>query len=392
MYQVAKMAKNRYSNRDMKSGLFGKFFKSKETPYYTAVDLGSTMVRTAVFKPASELEELKILGMGAHMQGRKSMYGGQILDFDAVTDTLKIALDEANLQAGVTSNQVVLGLSGGLIHSKGLRVRTRRANPENKLEEAEFDVLAQQIEDKTLQKAQHELEETFKTEFTRVETSFTGFEVDGARVSTPIGLAGSEIEIAVLHYFIQPDKLRSINSMIEQLGLEIASLVETSVHFAVEQMHSLGDFVLLDIGGDATEVVVVMGGKVIGNEVLFIGGSDFTWQIHQDLNTSFENAENMKLDYGQGHLDQERARSVKHSLETAMEWWVEGVAATLSEFQSGDLPPKLLITGESRHLAELRSRLSAYPWMKFLHFVNFPKIEVAQGKLPNIEALTRIEL
>lgn len=376
----------------MKLNPFGRFFKPKPSPYFTAVDLGSSVIRAAIFKPEDDVEGVAVLGLGSQMQGKKSMYGGQILDLDAVTDSLKLALEEANLKAGVESTQVVLGLSGGMIQARGLRVRTKRTHPSEKLSENEFEIIAQQIEEKTLQKAQQELQAKYGIEFTRVETSFTGFEVDGAKVSTPIGLAGHEVEIAVLHYFIEPAKLNIVNTLMDQFGLEIVSLLETSVNLAVGHVTSHGDFVLLDVGGDVTEIVVVTAGKVVGNEVIFIGGSDLTWQIQQDLNTSFENAESLKLEYAQGHLDQDRARLVKHSIETALEVWVDGVAAALGEFKVNDLPPRLVVAGESRHLGEVRSRLSAYPWTKYLHFVNFPKIETIQGKLPNIEALTRVEL
>ncbi|NTV30601.1 hypothetical protein HGA91_01290 [candidate division WWE3 bacterium] len=376
----------------MKGKLLGNIFKQKKTPYYTAIDLGSSAIRVAVFEPADEQHESRIIGMGSQIQGRKSMYAGQITNLDAVTDSLKLALDEATLKSDSQSNQVVLGLSGGMIHVRGLRVRTKRSHPTEILTEKEFEVIAQKIEEKTLNKALQELQAKCGSELTRVETSFTGFEVDGARVSTPIGLAGNEIEVAVLHYFIDQTKLNTINALIDQFNLEIVSLIETSVQAAVDLSKDGNDFILLDVGGDSTEVVVVVSGKVVGNEVLFIGGNDITWQIQQDLNTSYDNAENLKLEYAQGHLDQDRGRMTKHSIETALEIWVEGIASALSEFKVNDLPPRLIISGESRHLSEIKSRLSAYPWTKFLHFVNFPKIETISGKLPNIEALTRVEL
>lgn len=378
----------------MKLPILSNFFKSKETDYYITVDLGSLEIKTAIFKKGTEFEGLKILGIGTQPQGLSCMRGGRVLDLDAVAESLQLALEEVHLKAGVTPTQLqlILGLSPDVICATGLRVRTHRSQPEKQIDQAEFEVLATQVEEKTLTRAKKELEEKYQCELKRVETRFTAYLLDGAKVKTPLGLSGSELEIIVLHYFIEPSRLSAINSLVEQVGLEIVSLVDTTVNLAASCLETHQNFILIDVGGDATEMVLVKAGKLVSSEILYMGGKDFTRQIQNDLNLTFKDAESLKKEYSRGHLDHERARTIKKSLEEVVEWWGEGVAAMLKVLSSRDFPSLIFVAGQSRHLNEIRSSLVSYPWNKNFNFVGFPKVEIMQGKYPGLNALTKIEL
>lgn len=369
-----------------------RLFKRKASDTYLAVDLGSTTIKVALFKPASELAQAKVLAEGAQVQGLSSMYGGRVLDLDAVLESFNLAIEAVSLKSGAMSHQVVLGLSGGILFSRSFKVRVKRAKSDQQLDDKEYALLAKQIEEKTLDQATSELSVKHGVDFTRVETRFTSIWMDGAKVVTPLGITGSEVEVAVLHYFIESKRLGVINSLVDQLGLEIVSLVDSSVTLAVDQAEQYGDYVLLDVGGSVTTVVIVIGGRVMGVDNLFIGGRDFTERIQHDLELTYDVAENLKLNYSQGQLDHERGRQIKHCVEAVAEQLVEGVAVMLGALVTKDLPANIVVAGEGRHLAEVRSALASFPWTKSVNFVGFPKIEVLQGKYPSIAALTRVEI
>lgn len=376
----------------MRLPLISKLFSKKSPDHYLAIDLGTHEVKAAIFKTPTEFEHTHWLGMGRQLQGLSSMQAGRIQDLDAVIETVNLAIEEAQLKAGVSPDAAILGLSGGVIYAKGLRVRTHRAHPDQTLAADEFDVLAEQIEERTLEQAQSELEEKYRLKLTRVETTFTAFQMDAAKVKTPLGLTGGDLEVGVLHYFIESESQKTINSLAQQLGLEIISLVDASVNLAASEIEQHFDHILVDIGGRVTEVVVVKSGKVVASEILLMGGHDLTDQIVHDLNITYDEAETLKLDFVQGHLDHERGRLVKRSIEAALDWWVEGVATALAELKITELPATLLVSGGSRNLSELKTALVSYPWNKSLNFVGFPKVEVLENKFPELEALTKLEV
>lgn len=365
-------------------------FSKENSQQYIAIDLGSSNVRVSIFQPATELESIKVLGTGTQPQGRHAMNAGLVEDFDLVLDTIASALDEAAIKADAAPEQVIFGLSGSMVQARGLKVRTKRSDPEKNLDEKEFDVLADHIEDQTLEKVRSELQERFGSELTRVETNFTAYAMDGAKVDTPLGLPGEELEIAVLHYFMDTAKLRVINNMADQLDIEIVAVVNSVVNYAVHKIDENPSFVVVDIGGDISEVVVIEDGKVLANEVLLMGGSDITWQIQRDLNVDIDEAERLKFSYAQGSVDNDKGYLIRQSVEQFLNALSEGVAMALSQIDPKTIPSHFIITGETRHLSEVKSSLESYPWTQSFHIENQPQIHIAEGRLPTLESLTNI--
>lgn len=364
----------------------------RKTPHYCVADLGSSRIKVAICKEADGLKERIILGEGVQLLPRGAMCGGKIIDLDTVTNTLNLALEEAYIKAGVNANRVVIGLSGGVVVPKSYRVRIRRQQIDQKITEKEFEVLAKQVEEKTLEKAEADLKARNDDEYIRIETVFVGYHLDGAKVTTPLDLAGGELEISVLHYFMGASKVRTVNSLVDQLDLEVVSMVDTAVYSAIRWSEQFGDFILVDIGGGTTQVVIIERNKVVESETVFIGGSDVTEEIGERLKIPFDAAENIKLSYVQGHLDQERGRIVHQAITDVGELIVEGVATIIQRSASSILPAQFVIGGESRHLTELKSSLASFPWMREQKFSTFPKIDLVPGKELSFEELTKIEL
>jgi cell division ATPase FtsA len=368
------------------------FNKTKKQDLFTVVDLGTTHVKAAVFKSASEFEDRKLLGLGVQPQGNGSLQAGRVIDLDAVVETLSLALEEADLKAGLSSPQLILGLSGDAIYAKGIKVRIHRQDPSNPLEEKEFNLLADQIESQTLEKARDELEKRYRVKLERVETSFTSYFLDGARVKTPLGLSGSGLEVAVLHYFIEPNTLQTINHLVDQVELEIISLVGTTVHYAAHLMNKYTDFVLIDLGGEVTQIVLVRGGKVIDQIIFLMGSADLVKKIESDLEVGHTEAENLKRDYLLGHLDEDRAAKIKKSLNESVGHWVEGVASQLGNAELGQIPNHFIISGGNRFLNEVKINLASYGWNKELNIEGFPKIEIVSEKYADLYALADLEV
>jgi cell division protein FtsA len=368
-----------------------RLFKKKEQ-HFNVIDLGSTDVKVAVVREGDDIRGREILGDGVRLHERNSIYGGKIVDLDAVVTTVTQAFDEAVMKAGVSPVRTVVGLSGGIMAPKSYRVRIKRQDPDAKLEEDEFNVLADQIEDKTIGKALKELREFSGADYVRVETLFTAYAVDGAKVSSPLGLPGAALEITVLHYFMDAGKLRSINNLVDQIDLEVVSMVDTTVNAAINWQDKYDDFLLIDVGGDVTQVVLMEKGRVTMSECLFVGGYDVTNEIKERLQIPFEQADGIKLQYASGQLDQERARDVRAVVTDVADVIIDGVVVVTRKSSVKHFPSQIVLSGESRHLGEFKSAIASFPWNKETKFSVFPKIDVVTGKDPNFTELIKVEL
>jgi len=362
-------------------------FGGKDKQFFTVIDLGSSSVKEGIYKRATEITAQKLIGMGNQGQGATSMYGGYIRDLDSVIDMVEIALEEASLQAGVTPRSAIIGLSGGALFSEGFRVRTNRTNPDEPIREDEFSLVADHIEDQTIKRSVEKLTEQYGAAVKRVETSFTQYKVDGARVETPMGITGTQLEVSVLHYFAEESHIHLINSLANQVGVEVVSLVDTAVQTAVTLSKDKKQCVLIDAGGSVTSVVVISDGKVERVLPIFMGGDDYVWALEKGMNVNREMAISLMHGYTQGNLDDERARNVRRSFEDMSDWMVEAISVCVSSMGLTHIPPSLYLTGDLRYVRELSKALSAYPWVG-MPFSGDVIIETLPSKTPSLDALS----
>jgi len=123
-----------------------------------------------------------------------------------------------------------------------------------------------------------------------------------------------------------------------------------------------------------------------------MGGSAFTTEISNRLQVSIDRAEHIKLTYSQGHLDADRSHQVKKAIEPVSEWLIEGISTVLAESTMSEIPGHFIVSGESRHLGEIRTSMASFPWQKNVPVVAFPTIDIAEGQMPVLHALSEADI
>ncbi|MBM4402315.1 MAG: ethanolamine ammonia-lyase reactivating factor EutA [Candidatus Cloacimonetes bacterium] len=366
------------------SNLFGP---KKHTPIL-AIDLGTDTVKTALCEVNGE-GEVKILGRSEQKQGLTSMRGQKIADFDAVLETVNLACESAELNSNIKAKRATLGTSG-LVQSVGMTVRLKRPEPEKEINQKELSYLFQKIEEKTIVKAKESLfaAETYAADGL-IGSEATRYAIDGQKTETPLGLTGSILEVSLLHNFCAKADLTTLQSLASSLGLEIDGINETTTAITQTLLKTNEAGILIDIGGEITEVVIFKNGKIIGNKTFSLGGRNLSLMLTQKLNSSFEQVEKLKKDLAAGFLDAERAREVREIINEHFAIWVKGLETALTEFpEVRPLPASFLVTGGGAALEEVKSVLISHPWNRVLPFSTFPKIE--RLKVDPLEALARI--
>jgi cell division protein FtsA len=106
-----------------------------------------------------------------------------------------------------------------------------------------------------------------------------------------------------------------------------------------------------------------------------IGGRSFTKRLAQVLSVPFAKAEEIKIAYSKGMLEDKSEKSVKEALELDAEVWLSGVELSLSEFSDVDLlPSRILLCGGGSALPEIKKVLEGSDWYKNLPFARKPKV------------------
>lgn len=125
--------------------------------------------------------------------------------------------------------------------------------------------------------------------------------VDGAPVTQPEGTSGQELEIKT-HLILAPKQaLSSMATLLSalqlnQTGIMIDLMATAQVMLTPTQLQTGG--ILIDIGSRITRVGYFCDRKLVQATTIAIGGDTFTADIATCLNTSFAEAERIKILFG----------------------------------------------------------------------------------------------
>ena len=144
--------------------------------------------------------------------------------------------------------------------------------------------------------------------------------------------------------------------------------------------------VVMDIGGGTTDIAIIDDGGVEGTKMFSIGGRSFTHQIEEALGVDYETAEQYKLDFDSGKLDDAVKAKVETALSRNLSVWFTGVEVALEDFESlGSLPRSIMLCGGGAGLSLLQEQLATSDWYQELPFSRRPMINLLDiTTLPNL--------
>ena len=144
--------------------------------------------------------------------------------------------------------------------------------------------------------------------------------------------------------------------------------------------------IVMDIGGGTTDIAVVEDGGVSTTKMFSIGGRSFTHQIAEALDTDFETAEEYKLDYDSGKLDDNLKAKVESAISRNLSVWLTGIEVALEDCDdNGSLPRNIILCGGGAGLSALQETLALSDWYKTLPFSRRPVIHLLDiAELPDL--------
>ncbi len=380
--------------------------KSKEEKTNTdkdailALDIGTEFVKALIAKKQKD-GTLKVIGAGRARQDPGNMYAGAIADIPGVIDICERALSRAENEAGLTTKTVVVGIAGELVKGETSTVRYHRENGNKPISEQEMSLIIKKVQDSASEKARKEVAlETNNpnVEVRLINSAIVSLNIDGYKISNPIGFKGSEVTTQFYTAFAPLVHIAAIEKVCVELDLELLAVAVEP--FAVCRA-CLGDSgsddfsgIVMDIGGGTTDLAVVNEGGVDGTKMFNIGGRSFTHQIAESLGVDFETAENYKLNLENPKLKTVIKNKTTAAVQRNLAVWLAGVEIALEEFDSINiLPSRVLLCGGGAGLTELQETLATSDWYKKLPFSKRPIIHLIDPEdIPDIENGSKINL
>lgn len=355
--------------------------------YYLALDIGTDLVKAIVFRIDPETEKGIVVGIGREKQRPGHMQAGAISDISGVIKSCQMAIDTAQRKIGNKKiKQAVLGIAGELVKGTTTTVHYERARPHDRISMPELKNIIQKIQWKAFERIRDQIEWEIgqPIDVKLINAAVVDVRIDGYRVANPINFQGKSVSMSIFNAYAPMIHLGAVDMIAEELDLDVMSVVAEPYAVSSSVGHKdILDFsgIFIDIGGGTTDIAVVRNGGLEGTKMFALGGRAFTKRLARDLRITFEDAENLKIKYGQGLLSGQSAQQINQIIIQDCYVWLGGVELSLREFAESDsLPSNIYLCGGGSALPEIKQVLMDSRWVKGLPFSKMPTVSFLQPR------------
>ncbi|MER1924447.1 MAG: cell division protein FtsA [Enterococcus casseliflavus] len=329
-----------------------------KTGMYVGLDIGTTSVKVVVAEYVDS--QMNIIGVGnAKSEG---INRGIIVDIDKTVQAIQREVRQAEEKAGIQIRSVSVGVPANLLEVENCQGMIA-VNSESK-----------EITDEDVRNvASAALVRSTPPERQIIAILPQEFTVDGFEgIKDPRGMIGVRLEMFGVVYTGPKTIIHNIRKCVEKSGLIVNEVVITPLALT-ESILSDGekDFgtIVIDIGGGQTTTAAMHDKQLKFTHVNQEGGEFVTKDISTVLNTSFNNAEALKINYGDAYPERTSAseefpvdvigksepvkideRYLSEIIEARMEQIFTKSKEVLDEIDGLDLPGGVILTGGAASL------------------------------------------
>ncbi len=249
------------------------------------LDIGTTKICAIVGNLTDE--GLDIVGIGTSPS--RGLRKGVVINIESTVDSIRKALQEAELMAGCEIKSVFAGIAGG--HIKGFNSQGVIAIKNREVTKEDIDRVIDAAKALAIpmdREVIHVLPQEFIID-----------DQDG--IKEPLGMSGVRLEAKVHIVTGAVASAQNIVKSCNRANVNVADIVleqlasSESVLSADEK--ELG-VAMVDIGGGTTDIAIYLDGAIKHTSVLSLGGNHLTNDIAVGLRTPMAEAEKIKQQYG----------------------------------------------------------------------------------------------
>ncbi len=249
------------------------------------LDIGTTKICAVV---AEQKEDgIDVVGIGTHPS--RGLRKGVVVDIDATVESIKHAVEEAELMADCEITSVYAGIAGG--HIEGFNSHGIVAVKDREVTDGDV----RRVIDAAKAVAIPMDREVIHV----IPQEFVIDDQDGIR--EPLGMSGVRLEAKIHIVTAAVASAQNIVKCANKAGLNVVDIVLEPLASAeavlAQDERDLGVCVI-DIGGGTTDIAVFADGSIKHTSVLGLGGYHVTNDIAVGLRTPFDEAERIKKRFG----------------------------------------------------------------------------------------------
>jgi cell division protein FtsA len=249
------------------------------------LDIGTTKVCAIV--GVVNQHGIDVVGIGTHPS--RGLKKGMVVNIDETVNSIRGAIEEAELMAGVEISSVYTGIAGG--HIKGFNSTGVVAIKDGEVKPGDLSRVieaAKAVSIPTDREVIHILPQEYVVD-------------DQSGIKDPLGISGVRLEAKVHIVSASVSSAQNIVKCANRTGLNVSDIVLQQLASAEavlsDEEKELG-VALVDIGGGTTDIAVFHQGAITHTAVIVVGGNHITQDIATGLRTPQAEAEAVKIKYG----------------------------------------------------------------------------------------------
>ncbi|OUW00280.1 MAG: cell division protein FtsA [Betaproteobacteria bacterium TMED156] len=260
--------------------------KSDLEDILVGLDIGTSKV-VAIVSKINEKNELTVLGIG--QSESKGLKKGVVVNIDSTVNSIRKAIEEAELMSDCKIETVTTGIAGSHIRS---------FNSTGMVAIRDAEVMKNDV-DRVIETA---TAINIPSDQQILHVIPQEFIIDGQEdIREPIGMSGRRLEVRAHIVTGAVSAVQNIAKCIKRCGIGVSDLIlqplASSSSILTEDEKNLGTL-LVDIGGGTTDIAIFSGGAIRHTAVIPVAGDQITSDIAIALRTSTEEAESIKLLHG----------------------------------------------------------------------------------------------
>ncbi len=250
------------------------------------IEVGSSTVRVVVGEFQKGEKEPKIIGAGE--APAVGMRRGYVVSEEDATNSIKIAVEQAEKTSGVKIRRAYLGINNMTLHGD-------IANGTTIISKADSEVTSLDVKN-----AFENAEEGLSLGNKKILQMFPiAYKLDSKEVfGRPEGMHGNKLEIRALFATTHTQHFENLLSAVADAGIETIGIVPSIVAasaLTLSKKQKMAGSLLVDIGAETVSMAVFENETLIYLHTLPIGSNDITNDIALGLKITLEEAENVKL-------------------------------------------------------------------------------------------------
>lgn len=253
-----------------------------------ALDIGTTKIVATV---AEMDDEGGIYVIGHGLSKAEGLRRGIVVDMDKTVKSIRRTIDDAQMVSGTEIDRVTVGIAGEhvrSINSHGVVAVNRTDNEITASDVKRAVEAARTVAIPVDREIIHVIPQTFSVD-------------DQSGIKDPVGMSGTRLEVEAHIVTASITSARNIYRALERCNLTVDHMVLeqlASSRVIVSENEMENGVVIVDIGGDITNLAVFYDGAIRHTAVVPLGARNVTNDIAIGLRTSVEQAEDLKLTHG----------------------------------------------------------------------------------------------